>query len=353
MKKYIESKIDARIRLDARECRFLFNQDLDWLARLADKVRARLHPTRDVTFVIDANINITNICTSFCDFCAFYCDENSPAGFTLPREKVLELVARLVEAGGTQVMLQGGINPALDLAYYTDLLRAIKKNFPVSIHSFSPPEVFALALSEKLSIREVLTELKNAGLDSLPGGGAEILVDRVRRVISPKKITSDEWFSVMRGAHAIGLRSTATMMFGHVEEIEERIEHLEKVRAFQDETGMFRAFIPWTFSPQGTKLAHCIKVGGGEYLKMLAISRLFLDNIQTITTGWLTEGMKVAELGLLSGANDFGGVLREEKVLENTGLSYKTNREEICEVIRAAGFTPVRRDTEYNTLEVY
>ncbi|MFC1809553.1 cyclic dehypoxanthinyl futalosine synthase [Candidatus Omnitrophota bacterium] len=352
MKAILERKIEEGIRINDDECRFLFDKDIPYLACLAGKARKRIHPNDQVTFVIDVNINITNVCACECDFCAFYKDATSPEQFVLSTDHVLAKIERLVEVEGTQVMLQGGINHALDLEYYCSLLRAIKSRFDVYIHSFSPPEIAYLAERNTMSFQAVLTALKNAGLDSLPGGGAEMLVDRVRSTISPKKIDKDTWLKVMRAAYEVGLESTATMMFGSIETIEERIKHLKVIRDFQDETHNFRAFIPWTFSPRNTRLSHVIMAGGGEYLKMLAISRIYLDNVANIGSGWVTEGMKVAQLGLLCGANDMGGILMEERVLKTTGLENATNQDELVEVIKHAGFSAAKRNSKYEILEV-
>ncbi len=354
MRDVIEKKIDSGERITEAEALFLLQQDLPFLGKLANKVRGRFHPEKVATFIVDMSMNFTNVCSRECGFCAFYVNEDDPNAFVRTKEDVLEKVKQLSEAGGTQVLLQGGINPALGLDYYLDLVRAVKMQYPqITIHAFSPPEVKALAEKERLTIIEVLAAMRDAGLSSLPGGGAEILVERVRDIVSPNKISAEHWLYVMRCAHHIGMKSTATMMFGSIETEEERIEHLHQIRQLQDETSGFRAFIPWTFSPSNTCFSDIIPVGGGEYLKTLAVARIYLDNIEHIGAGWLTEGMKTAQVALHFGANDMGGVLTQEQVIESTGMSNYTNTEEIIENIRAAGFRPARRDTQYNILEYF
>ena len=315
MLKQIETKISEGVQINTEEAIYLFSLPLPVLGELATQVKRRFHKHDTATFIVDININLTNVCQAECDFCAFYVKHGSSRAFTLNIDAVLEKIAGLVELGGTQVLLQGGINPELGLDYYLDMLRAIKQRFDVYLHAFSPPEIAYMAEREKLTTVEILEKLREAGLDSLPGGGAEILVDRVRDLISPKKISKDIWLRIMREAHQIGMESTATMMFAGIETLEERIKHLEAIRSLQDETGGFRAFIPWTFSPENTRLNDVVMAGGGEYLKTLAISRLYLDNIEHIGSGWVTEGMNVAQIGLLFGADDMGGILMEEKVL--------------------------------------
>lgn len=351
MKEDILNKIEKNIRITPEEGRFLFDCDLGFTGKLATTVKKRFHPDDIATYIVDININITNICSSKCGFCAFYVDEDSEKAFLLSKEEIIEKVAGLVKLGGTQVMLQGGINKNLTLSYYTEILEALKKNFDVYIHAFSPAEISYLSQKENLSIEDTLCELRKSGLDSLPGGGAEILSDRVRNRISPMKISADEWLEIMRTAHSIGMKSTATMMFGITETLDERIEHLEKIRSLQDKTEGFRAFIPWTFSPANTEFSDIIRAGGAEYLKTLAISRIYLDNIVNVGSGWLTEGMQVAQLGLSFGANDMGGVLLEEKVLKAAGVNNKTGIDEMRSVIKAAAMKPVQRNTEYNHIE--
>lgn len=351
MLKQIEKKIAEGRRLDVKEGTYLFSLPLPVLGELATQVKKRYHNHDTATFIVDININLTNVCQAECDFCAFYVKHGSSRAFTLSTNEVLDKIAGLVELGGTQVLLQGGINPELGLDYYLNMLRAIKQRFDVYLHAFSPPEIAYMAEHEKMTTREVLEKLREAGLDSLPGGGAEILVDRVRNLISPKKISKDIWLRIMREAHQIGMESTATMMFAGIETLDERIEHLEAIRSLQDETKGFRAFIPWTFSPENTRLSDVVMAGGGEYLKTLAVSRIYLDNIEHIGSGWVTEGMNVAQIGLMFGADDMGGILMEEKVLESTGMRNRTNVSDIVDSIKRAGLNAARRDTEYNVLE--
>ena len=342
------------MRLTEREGEDLLREgDLIALGREADKIRKERFGNT-TTFIIDRNINYTNVCVNECRFCAFFRRQGSKDAYLLSHEEILEKVRETVEAGGTQVMIQGGLYPELGLAYYEKMLRLIKEAYPsITIHSFTATEIQHFAREAGLSILETLKRLQAAGLDSLPGGGAEILVDEVRRKVSPKKIMTDDWLHVMECAHSIGMESTATMVIGFGETMAQRIEHMEKVRRLQDKTGGFRAFIPWTFSPEKTRFAGVIKAGGAEYLKTLAICRLYLDNIPNLGSGWLTEGMSVAQLGLLCGANDLGGILMEEKVIESTGWRQRTNIDGLIEAIRGAGYLPARRDSAYRILETY
>ncbi|MCF6175718.1 MAG: dehypoxanthine futalosine cyclase [Victivallaceae bacterium] len=354
MLKTIKEKIAAGQRFTDTEANYLFELSLPVLGELASQVKQRFHPKPIATFVTDININLTNVCECECDFCAFYVNPGDERAFTLTTHDVFEKLDALVELGSTQVLLQGGLNPELGLNYYLELLAAIKQHYPqLYIHSFSPPEIAYIAAREQLPTLTILGKMRAAGLNSLPGGGAEILVNRVRQTISPKKISRDTWLGIMREAHQIGMQTTATMMFAGIETTEERIEHLSVLRQLQDETGGFRAFIPWTFSPNNTRLSDNIMAGGGEYLKTLAISRIYLDNITHIGSGWVTEGMKVAQLGLLHGADDMGGILMEEKVLESTGMKNSTNIAELIKTISDAGLTPARRNTEYEIIEEY
>ena len=352
LKPWMRKVRDGR-RLDDAEALGLFGEDLATLAQYATLVRDRFHD-RHATFIIDLNLNLTNVCSCDCGFCAFKRLPDAPDAFVLDTASVLARVRALAEIGGTQVLMQGGINEALGLDYYTGLLRAIRQEFPqLTLHCFSPPEIAGLARQHGLEVVEVLRQLRAAGLDSLPGGGAEILVDAVRREMSPKKIDAAEWLGVMRTAHGLGMPTTATMMFGALDNEADRIGHLAAIRRLQDDTGGFRAFIPWTFSPEKTRFAGVIKAGGAEYLKTLAICRLYLDNIPNLGSGWLTEGMSVAQLGLLCGANDLGGILMEEKVIESTGWRQRTNIDGLIEAIRGAGYLPARRDSAYRILETY
>lgn len=342
-------------RLSVEEGIILFSCDLLSLGKAATLVRQRLHPTRQVTFIVDRNISYTNACIVDCDFCAFYRRPRHPEAYTLSFDQILAKVQELVDLGGTQVLIQGGVNPELGIHFYLEMIRRIREQFPmVHIHSFSVVELDFIAKKEKMPLRDVLLRFKEAGLNSIPGGGAEILVERVRDLISPKKIDSAGWIDFMRTAHEAGLRSTATMVFGHVETIEERVIHLEKIRKLQDETGGFRAFIPWTLSPHGTpRMSQFEPAGGADYLRTLAVSRLFLDNIANLQSGWLTEGLKLGQVALSFGANDMGGTLLEDKVLEPTGIEVKTRRDDLIRLIREAGYLPAQRNTNYEILRVF
>lgn len=343
-------------RITVDEGAELFSCDLVRLGKAADTLTRRLHPSPIRTFVVDRNISYTNACFVDCDFCAFYRRPGDNETYALSMEEILKKVGELARLGGTQVLIQGGVNPALPLRFYLDMIRTIRREFPqICIHSFSVVEIDFLAKKERMPLREVLIQFKEAGLNSIPGGGAEILVERVRDKISPKKIDSDGWIRFMRTAHEIGLRSTATMVFGHVETFRERIEHLEKLRSLQDETGGFRAFIAWTLSPRGTpRMSHFRQAGGADFLRTLAISRLYLDNFENLQSGWLTEGMKLGQVALGFGANDMGGTLLEDKVLEPTGMdASRTRKEDLIRLIREAGYIPAQRNTNYEILQVF
>lgn len=330
----------------------LENADLLDLGRAAHAVRQRLHPAPYVTFVADRNINYTNVCVCGCKFCAFHRDKDAGDAYVLTYDEVLAKVEELVAAGGTQVLIQGGLHPDIDLEYIAGMFRAIKRRFTVEIHSLSPPEIVHLAGRSGLPVAEVLVRLKEAGLDSLPGGGAEILVNRVRRIISPRKITWQQWMEVMRTAHRLGLKSTATMMFGSVETPAERIRHIIRVRDLQGETGGFTAFIPWTYQPDHTVLGGA-KTGASEYLRVLAVARLLLDNVPHIQASWVTQGPRVAQIALFFGADDFGSTMMEENVVRAAGAAYRIPPEEIIRVVKDAGFTPAQRTTQYRIIRTF
>ena len=322
------------------------------LGESAQEMAGRRHPSGLTTFLIDRNINYTNVCESRCRFCAFYRDVGDADAFLLSTEEVLARVGEAVSSGATQVMLQGGLHPDLTIGYYTELVVEIKKKFSIFVHSFSPPEVVHIARVSDLTMRETLKRLKDAGLDSLPGGGAEILVDHVRAKISPRKISSQVWLEVNEQAHSLGLETTATMMMGSVESLKDRIEHLSLIRNLQDKTGGFRAFIPWTFQPGNTDL------GGKEaspldYLKTLAVARLFLDNIENIQGSWLTQGKEIGQMTLLFGANDLGSIMLEENVVRAAGVHNRITEREMVELIRKAGRIPAQRDTKYRMVKSY
>jgi cyclic dehypoxanthinyl futalosine synthase len=312
-----------------------------------------------VTFVVDRNINYTNVCINRCRFCAFYRDPESPEAYLLTREELSKKIEETLEQGGTQILLQGGLHPELGIDYYVDLLRFIKDRYRINIHGFSPPEISFLSSRHDLTVRETLKILREAGLDSIPGGGAEILSDRVREVLSPRKIKTSEWLRVMEEAHFLGMRTTATMMFGSVEGPEDIIEHLDCIRSLQEKTGGFTAFIPWSFQPGNTELVQSSKfkvqssATAVEYLRVLALSRLYLDNIRNIQASWVTQGIKLAQVALRFGANDFGSTMLEENVVAAAGVSYRVSRDDIITAIRTAGFKPAQRDTYYNILREF
>jgi cyclic dehypoxanthinyl futalosine synthase len=341
--------LDAE-RITPEEGVELFEQgNLTELGLLADSVCRRLHPEPVKTYVIDRNINYTNICTSGCKFCAFYRKPGDPEGYVLSTDEVLEKVGEAVELGATQILMQGGLNPDLSLEFFEDLLRAMKAHYDVHIHSFSAPEIAYFAKISELPVREVLLRLKAAGLASLPGGGAEMLVDDVRNALSPGKCSTGQWLDVMRSAAEVGLKATATMLFGHIESFADRIEHMRKMRDLQDETSVFTAFIPWTFQPGNTELGG-ETAGGHDYLRTLAISRIFLDNIPNIQASWVTQGDRMAQVSLLFGANDIGSTMIEENVVAATGCRYRLNEDKLISLINGAGFKAAQRNTFYDLL---
>jgi len=350
-RKILDKAVEERIGFD--EAVLLFTEaDLLDLAHAADSVCQRKRPERIVTFQIDRNINYTNICRNQCSFCAFYRTKGHPEAYVLSQAMIEEKVAETINLSGTQVMLQGGINPDLKIDYYTTMFREIKKKFPIRIHSLSPPEIVHIAETAGLSIPDALKELMEAGLDSLPGGGAEILIDRVRQKISPRKISSAKWLEVMEVAHKLGLKTTATMMIGTVETVGERISHLKKIRDLQDRTGGFMSFIPWTFQPGNTALGGR-PVSSIEYLRTLSISRLFLDNFPNVQGSWVTQGRDIGQFCLSFGANDLGSIMIEENVVRAAGISHRITVEEMVDLIKKAGKIPAQRDTEFNLLKVY
>ena len=318
--------------------------DLPSLGATADAVTRRLHPEPVRTYKIERNINYTNICCSGCRFCAFYRNETSADAYVLDDGTLLAKIAETVELGGDQVLLQGGLHPTLPLEWYERMIRLIKTNFPtVNVHGFSPTEMAFFADHFGLSDREVLERFREAGLGSLPGGGAEILVDRVRREVSPRKATADRWLSVCRTWHEMGGHGSATMMFGHIETSAERIEHLRRIRELQDETGGFTSFIPWTFQPCNTGLAHFSPAHTTDYLKTLAVSRLYLDNVKSLQASRVTQGLAIGTLALSFGADDLGSVMIEENVVAAAGTVHRTNESELRQAILSAGFQPRRR----------
>jgi cyclic dehypoxanthinyl futalosine synthase len=326
--------------------------DLVGIGMAADALRRRLHPEGVVTYIIDRNINYTNFCTEYCTFCAFYRPLGHAEGYVLPKEAIFEKIQETIDLGGTGVLMQGGLHPDLKIEWYEDLLRSIKQRFNIHLHCFSSPEILNIAEVSGLTLRDTIIRLRDAGLDSIPGGGAEILDDAVRRRISRLKCTTQEWVDVHLIAHRLGMRTTATMMFGCGETVEERVNHFEVVRRIQEETGGFTAFIPWTFQRAHTSLAHSVKdeATAVEYLKTLAISRLYLDNIENVQASWVTQGLKTCQLGLRFGGNDVGSIMIEENVVSAAGTHHRASEEELRRIIRDAGFVPKQRDTLYRRL---
>ena len=369
----------AETRVSSREALELYHDcSIHELGRRAFEVTQRLHPEPHRTYVVDRNINYANYCTARCIFCNFKADppgqdsgrKDLPSGYVLSFDKIREKIEELLAIGGTQILMQGGLVPAeiLGFDWYLDLFRLIKREFPqIHIHALSPPEVFALARIFDMSIRDTLLRLQEAGLDTIPGGGGEILVDRVRDKISRGKTRTAEYLEVMRQAHGIGMRTSVTMMFGHIETIEERIEHLVRIRDLQDETGGFTAYICWTFQPGNTPLGrvpqppperagqpdgeHLVLADANEYLKMLALSRIFLDNVPNIQSSWVTQGPKIGQLALFFGANDMGSVMMEENVVSAAGTTYRLHEADLRRLITDAGWVPRKRNGYYEVIE--
>lgn len=367
------------MRVSAAEALTLYSEcSIHELGRRAHEITLHLHPEPYRTYVVDRNINYANWCTAKCNFCSFRAAppgttrsrSGSPEGYVLSFEEIGNKIQELIHIGGTQILMQGGLVPPeiLPFQWYLDLLRFIQRNFPrIHVHAFSPPEIFAFHQVFHMSIRDVLLRLQEAGLNTIPGGGAEILVDRVRDKISRGKTRTDEYLEVMRQAHRIGMRTSITMMFGHIETVAERIEHLARVRELQDETGGFTAFICWTFQPEGTPLGrfpkrpplctdppdgrHLVLAGAHEYLKTLAIARIMLDNVPNLQASWVTQGPKVGQLALFFGANDFGSVMMEENVVSAAGTTYRLSEKEIRHLITDAGWQPRRRNCYYQLLD--
>ena len=348
--KKIVSKVSKGKRVEPDEGLNLFrNADLLTLGELANNIRKRLHPERLVTFIVDRNINYTNICINRCKFCAFYRDADSPEAYILSKEEIFKKIEETLVQGGTQILMQGGVHPDLGIEYFEDLFSSIKSRFAIQIHSLSPAEISFLAQKGTISVLDTLKRLRASGLDSIPGGGAEILVDRVRKKVSPNKIRWRQWAEVMRTAQKLGMPTTATMMFGSLETDKEIIEHMVRLRDVQDETGGFTAFIPWTYQPGNTELGGR-SATAVEYLKVLALSRIMLDNFANIQASWVTQGAKIAQVALEFGANDFGSTMIEENVVAAAGVSFRMTKLEILNVIRDAGYVPAQRDTRYNIL---
>ncbi len=350
----VTKKIDSGVPLDREEALWLLTEaELLAVGRLADGIRRRLHPENRVTFVVDRNVNYTNVCESKCKFCAFFREAGAPDAYVLAEEEIYAKIGELVAQEGTQLLMQGGLHPTLGIAWFEKLFREIKRRFPqVQNHSLSPAEITHIAALSGLGVPDTLVRLHAAGLDSLPGGGAEILVDEVRREISPNKIGWAGWARVMAEAARLGMPTTATMMFGSRERPEDIVEHLLRVRELQAEGGSFTAFIPWTYQPGNTELGGKTATGV-EYLRVLALCRVVLDNIPNVQASWVTQGAKMAQVALFFGANDLGGTMLEENVVAAAGCTFRMSREEMIALIRDAGFTPARRTTAYAILQEY
>jgi len=336
---------------DAEALDLFHSDDLIGIGMAADAIRRRYHPAGVVSYIIDRNINYTNFCTEYCSFCAFYRPMGSPEGYIHNHETIFAKIQETIDLGGTGVLMQGGLHPDLKIEWYEDLLSAIKERFTIHLHCFSAPEITNIAEVSGLTLRDTIARLRDAGLDSIPGGGAEILDDGVRHRISRLKCSTGEWIDVHRTAHALGMRTTATMMFGCGETLEQRLNHLRIVRQIQEDTGGFTAFIPWTFQRENTSLGHFVheEATAVEYLQNLAISRIYLDNIENIQSSWVTQGLKTCQLGLRFGGNDVGSIMIEENVVSAAGAHHRASEEELRRIIRDAGFIPKQRDTLYRT----
>jgi cyclic dehypoxanthinyl futalosine synthase len=343
---------------DFEAVELLESRDLVPIGRAADELRGRKTDPARITFIVDRNINYTNVCYTDCDFCAFY---RSPGdrreAYLLPKPVIFKKIEETLALGGTGVLMQGGHHPDLGIDYYDDLFRSIKARYPIHLHALSPPEVQHIARRSKLTIWDTISRLRDAGLDSIPGGGGEILVDRVRRVIAPKKTKTAEWLDVMRHAHRLGMSTTATMMYGHVETVPERVEHMRRIRDLQDETHGFRAFISWTFQDDGNRLGEKVppetRPTSFDYLLTQAVSRIYLDNVDHIQSSWVTQGMKIGQVALGFGADDLGSIMIEENVVSAAGTTHRATTDDFVRTIRAFGKIPVQRDTLYREVRVW
>ncbi len=356
----LAERIRAGVRLtDEEAVTLLRSRDLLTLGQLAAERRETQVPGDVVTFIIDRNINYTNICLTGCDFCAFYRSPGAEGGYLLAKEAIFSKIEETLALDGTAVLMQGGLHPDLDIAYYEDLFRSIKERFTITIHSLSPPEIIHIAKLSGLTTRVTLERLRAAGLDSLPGGGAEILVDRVRQHVAPKKARTEPWLQVMREAHELGMGTTATMMFGSVETLDERVEHLRRIRDLQDESlgrglGGFRAFIPWTFQEGNSALEGFTEPATAvDYLITLAVSRLYLDNVANIQASWVTQGLKIGQVALRFGANDLGSTMIEENVVAAAGVAFSVGADDLVAAIRAADCVPAQRRTDYSLVRTF
>lgn len=352
VKSILEKAIDGERLAFDEGVALLESNDFHGIGRAADAVCRRLHPEPYRTYNIDRNINYTNICAAVCDFCAFYRKSNDADAYVLPREVLYQKIEETIALGGDQILMQGGLHPSFKLEWYEELLRDLKARFPqVNLHAFSPPEIWHFHKLNKMPLREVLSGLKEAGLGSVPGGGGEILADRVRNAMTINKCLTDEWLEVHRVWHQLGGRSTCTMMFGHIETLAERIETLERLRHLQDETGGFTAFICWTFQPERTAMSEVPPAGAYEYLKTQAVARLYLDNIANIQSSWVTQGLKIGHLALFFGANDMGSLMIEENVVSSAGTVHHLTLEQIKSAIRQAGYIPRQRNVFYEYID--
>jgi cyclic dehypoxanthinyl futalosine synthase len=350
--------LDGERIADDEAVALLQSRELVAVGRVADELRRRKTDPDRITFIVDRNLNYTNICVTDCDFCAFY---RSPGdrneGYLLPKPVIFKKIEETLAIGGTGVLMQGGHHPDLGIDYYEDLFRSIKSRYKIHLHALSPPEIQHIARRSKMTIWEALSRLRDAGLDSIPGGGGEILVDRVRKIIAPKKTTSSEWIGVMRHAHRLGMSTTATMMYGHVETVPERVEHMRRIRDLQDETGGFRAFISWTFQRDGNRLSEHVPDSAMptsfDYLLTQAVSRIYLDNVDHIQSSWVTQGLKIGQVALAFGADDMGSVMIEENVVSAAGTTHRTSTDELVHLIRSLGKIPVQRDTLYRDIRVF
>ncbi len=354
----LEKALDGERISDADALALLRSRDLVAVGRVANEIRNRKADPGRITFIVDRNLNYTNVCYTDCDFCAFYRRPGDRReGYLLPKPVIYKKIEETLALGGTGLLMQGGHHPDLGVEYYEDLFRSIKARYPIHLHALSPSEVQHAARRSKLTTWEALSRLRDAGLDSLPGGGAEILVDRVREIISPKKTRSAEWLGIMREAHRLGMSTTATMMYGHVETLEERVEHMRRIRELQDELRGFRAFISWTFQSDGNRLAESVAKErmptSFDYLLTQAVSRIYLDNVDHIQSSWVTQGMKVGQAALAFGADDMGSVMIEENVVSAAGTTHRATAKDFVRAIRALGKTPVQRDTLYRDVRVW
>ena len=354
----LEKALDGERISDEEAVALLRSRELVPVGRVADELRNRKVDPDRITFIVDRNLNYTNICVTDCDFCAFY---RSPGdrneGYLLPKPVIFKKIEETLAIGGTGVLMQGGHHPDLGVDYYEDLFSSIKQRYKIHLHALSPPEIQHIARRSKLTVWETLSRLRDSGLDSVPGGGGEILVDRVREIIAPKKTKSSEWLDVMRHAHKLGMSTTATMMYGHVETVEERVEHMRRIRELQDETRGFRAFISWTFQRDGNRLDDVVRdedrPTSFDYLLTQAVSRIYLDNVDHIQSSWVTQGLKIGQVALGFGADDMGSVMIEENVVSAAGTTHRTSTDELVHLIRSLGKTPVQRDTLYRDVKVF